>query len=80
MKKCKKLEPARAKKSELGWLGSARKPIQNPSQARLGLESRLDFRAKLGLGSEGSGISELGSARARTYIKFRAGLELGLEK
>ena len=75
-----KLEPALTKKSELGWLGSARKPIKILSQARLGLKSRLDFRAKLGLGSEGSGISELSSARARTYIKFRAGLELGLEK
>ena len=60
--------------------GSARQPIQNLSQAQLGLESRLDFRAKLGSGSEGSGIAELGSAWARTYIKFRAGLELGLKK
>ena len=41
--------------------GSAWQPIQNPSQARLRLKSRLDFRAKLGSGSEESGISELGS-------------------
>jgi hypothetical protein len=75
-----KLEPAQAKKSELGWLGSARKPIPNQSQAQLGLESRLDFQAKLGSGSGGCGISDLGLARARTYIKFLAGLELGLEK
>ena len=80
MTKCKKLEPAQAKKSELGWLGSAREPIQNPSWARLGVESRLDFRVKLGSDSEGSDIIKVGSARARTYIRFRAGLEFGLEK
>ena len=40
----------------------------------------LDFQAQLGSGSEESGISELGSARARTYIRFQAGLKLGLIK
>ena len=65
VKSSQKLEPAWAKKSRIGWLGSARKPIENPSQARLGLKSRLDLQAKLGSGLEGSGISELDSARAR---------------
>ena len=83
MTKCKKLAKAWASSSQkvrawLARLGS--ETDSKPSLAQLGLESRLDFRAKLGSGSEGSGISELGSARARTYIKFRAGLELGLEK
>ena len=80
MTKCERLAKARASLSQKvrAWL--ARKPIQNPGQARLGLKNRLDFRDKLGLGSEGSVISELGSAWAQIFIKFQAGLELGLKK
>ena len=47
-----KLELARAKKLELGWLGSARRQGQNPSLAQLGLEIIQNFRAELGLGLE----------------------------
>ena len=45
-------ELARAKKLELGWLGSARRQSQNPSLARLGLEQMFDFRAELDSGSK----------------------------
>ena len=44
------LELARAKKLELGWLGSARRQGQNPSLARLGLKRIFNFRAELGSG------------------------------
>ena len=49
---------------EMGWLGSQQ--TQNLSQARRGLESKLDIQAELGLGPEKSWISKLGSASAWT--------------
>ena len=72
------LEPAQAKKSELGWLGLETNSKSEPGSAQL--KSRMDFRAKLVSSLEGSGISKLGSSRARTYIKFQAGLELSYKK
>ena len=50
------LQPAQAKKSKLALLSWTR------SQARLGLKSKWDILAELDSGSEGSRISELGSA------------------
>ena len=64
-----KLEPAQAKKSELAWLISAQWQILNSSQARLRLESKLDIWAEPGLGSEGSGISELASAQTQAWAQ-----------
>ena len=43
-------------------------------------QGELDIQAELDLGSEGSGNSELGSARARTKIRFELGSSLGLRK
>ena len=80
MTKCRKLEPAKAKKSELAWLGLARWQIESLTQAQIGLESEWALQAGSGSGSEGIGSYEIGSAQARTYIRFWAGLELGLEK
>ena len=48
------LEPAQAKMSELAWLGSVTN--LNPSQAWLGLESKLDIRAQLSSVLKGGGI------------------------
>ena len=55
-----------SQKVQAGQARLGYKKIQNPSQARLGLESKLDIGAELGLGTEISWVSELGSARAWT--------------
>ena len=69
-----KLKPAWAKNSEIGWLGSAQKPIRNPSQAWLGLKSMLDFQAKLGSGSKAGWISSLAGLGLGRKWDFRASL------
>ena len=71
-----KLELAGAKKSELGWLGSQTNSLSQPGSAQA--RKQLNIQAELGSGSEGSGISELGSARARTKTRFEHGSCWGL--
>ena len=57
-------ELAQAKKFELIWLSSV------TSLAGLGLKSIWNIRAKLGLGLEDSGTSELGLDSAQNEVEF----------
>ena len=58
-----KLELAQAKKLELGWLSSARRPSQNPSLAWIEIENLLNFQAEPSLGSKNFRFFKLSSAR-----------------
>ena len=70
MTNCKKLPKpgASLSKKSLSLAGSAR------------LRNQPKIRAWLGFGSKAGWISKLGSARALTYIRIQARLELGLGK
>ena len=65
-----KVKLAQAEKFKLGWLIWACKLIQNPSQARLQIKRTWDIQAKLGLGSEGKRIFELGLAQYWKKVEF----------
>ena len=62
----------------LNWAGSVLPQNCNPSLVQLGLKMYWDIQAELGLGLEGSGISELSLAWAQTKLRVPARLGLGL--
>ena len=67
-----KLDLAWAEESKPEWLGLVTNSNSEPGSVK----NKLYIWANLNSGSEGSGISELGSARAQIYIRFWVGLGL----